>query len=241
MAFLVELVPVELRQMFFVGGHVFVRQLQLGPAHRHEAVRHLAHVALEQADGNRRRVLEQVIDPGERIGVVGVGATPHRRTPSGVGHAHGGAALAAGSFGVAPVQVLQILDFPGDPINGSLFVGVEGDVDRSSPICCHLAELGVGSQQRSGLVVEPGDQVAQPLYVAFHPRQHERVDGRQHQVYHGLLAAAHAGAVAAHHRPVAALLEQHRWQHADALFQVGDVDVAIVCFGEVLPQSPVAP
>ncbi len=49
---------------------------------------------LEQADGDRRSVLEKVVDPGERVGIVGIGAAPHRRAPRGVGHTDGGAALA---------------------------------------------------------------------------------------------------------------------------------------------------
>jgi hypothetical protein len=63
-----------------------VEQL-LGAAHVDEAVRHLAHLPLEDADRDGGRVLEEVVDPGERVRVERIGAPPDRRAAGAVGDA----------------------------------------------------------------------------------------------------------------------------------------------------------
>ena len=74
---------------------------------------------------------------------------------------------------------------------------------------------------------------------AVDARTHQRVDGRNDQVHRGLLAAAHARAVAADHRAIALLLEKQRRQHADAFVHVSDVDEAVRRVGQLLPEIPV--
>ena len=57
----------------------------------------------------------------------------------------------------------------------------------------------------------------------------------------GLLAAPHAGAISPEIREVVSPLEEQRGENADPLLEVGDIDVAVVGLGELLPQAPVAP
>ena len=56
-----------------------------------------------------------------------------------------------------------------------------------------------------------------------------------------LFAAAHAGAISAHHRHVVFLLEKERRQHADSVLEIPDVDVPVIGIREPLPHVPVAP
>jgi hypothetical protein len=75
---LTELTPFEMCELRLVRGRIVViRQLELRPPHGNETIGHLPHVRLEDPDGNRRSILEEVIDPGERIRIVGIGAGPH--------------------------------------------------------------------------------------------------------------------------------------------------------------------
>ena len=102
-------------------------------------------------------------------------------------------------------------------------------------------EVGAGGEQLARRGVERRDELVQLRDMPLHPRLHRGEDGRDDQVDGGLLAAAHAGAVAAHHRAVGGLLEQQRRQDADPLVDVRHVDEAVVGVGEPLPDLPVAP
>ena len=58
--------------------------------------------------------------------------------------------------------------------------------------------------------------------LLFHPRLHQRRDGAGEKVDDGLLAAAEAGAVAADHGAVVALVEQQGFQRTDLFVQIVD-------------------
>ena len=215
-----------------------VGQFQLGAAHRHEAVGHLSHVPLEDADGHRGRVLEQVVHPREGIGVVGIRAGPHRRAAGGVGHPQMGAATAARPFRVAPPQIREPVDQLGNALQPDPRRRGDGHVHvlgrrRAIQVCAR-------GEQLAALGVQLGDERVQVDDVLLHARLHQRVDRPYHQVDRGLLAAAHAGAVAADHREIVLPLQQQRRQRADPLLQVGDVDVAVGGVGQPPPERPIA-
>ncbi len=112
-----ELLPVELREERLVLRRIVLRPSSSSSARRtvDEAVGHLPHVALEDADGDRRRVLEEVVDPGERVRVVGIRAAPHRRAARWSSRCPACARpWPLGPLGVAPAQVLQVADHPRD-------------------------------------------------------------------------------------------------------------------------------
>ncbi len=72
-----EVAPVEgLEELVMNRLVVGVCGFELGGAHGPEAVGHLAHLAFEDADRDRRRILKQVVGPRIGVGVVGIGRPP---------------------------------------------------------------------------------------------------------------------------------------------------------------------
>ena len=195
----------------------------LGAAHDRDVVGHLPHVGLEQPDGDRRGILEEVIDPGEGIRIVRIRAGPHRGTPGAVRHAQGGAAGAARSHLIAPLEVAQL---------------AEGSVEPREAIL--RFEEDAGGDEPLDLRFERRDQRRQVGDVLRHPRLHRGEDRGDDEVHGGLLAAAHAGAVAADHRAVGGLLQQQGREHSDPFVDIGDVHEPVVGVGELLPGGPVA-
>ncbi len=81
---------------------------------RLEALRHLGHVAFENAHCHGRRVLEQMVRPGERIRIERIGTAPNRRATCRIEDAHAGATLARRAVLIAPPEILEPRNQPGD-------------------------------------------------------------------------------------------------------------------------------
>ena len=251
---LAEVLPVEEGEEGLVlGGLVALVQLDPGLAYRLEALGHLAHVALEDAHGHRGGVLEQVTGPGEGVGVVGEGRAPHRGAAGGVDDAHGGAGL---GVGVAGLEVAQRAEEAGDPaeplgIDGvdlaplvqfagqlaqgqvSILVSVEYLGDGRG-----IAEVHSRRQLEAHVGLQAVDEVVQFRQVLLDPALHQGGDGAGEEVDDGLLAAAHAGAVAGDHGLVVGLVEEQGLQGADLLVEVGDADEVRVGGRQVEPEGP---
>ena len=106
--FVGELAPVEVgEELTLLRRIVAAGELELRLPDRPEAVGHLRHMALEDAHRHRRRVLEEVIRPRERVRVERVGGSPDRSAAGRVDHPHVRAAAAGDALAVAPLQILE--------------------------------------------------------------------------------------------------------------------------------------
>ena len=210
-----------------------------GAAHGNKAVRHLPHVRFKHANRNTRRVLEEVVDPGERIRIVGIRAPPHRATAGAVGHAECSAPLAARPLSVAPLEVLQFLDRSLEQRNACVCIGGKRHLHRATGPRGRI-EICTRTHQRTCLIFKASNERVDVLELRIHVRLHPRVDRGHNQMDRGLFAAPHARAIATDHGAVGALLEQERREHTDAVVHAGNVDKAIVRVGEMRPHRPVA-
>ena len=105
-----ELLPLEVtEERIMVLGAVLAGELQFGQADGLETVCHLGHVALEYPHGHGGRVLKQVVGPGKRVGIIGVGGTPYGRAAGRIDDTHIGATPPGMAFGIQPLQVTQLL------------------------------------------------------------------------------------------------------------------------------------
>ena len=232
-------------------------ELELRLPDRPEAVGHLRHVALEDAHRHRRRVLEEVVRPRERVRVEGVGGGPDRGAAGRVDHPHVRAAAAGDALAVAPLQVLEArqqlrrapqpllvdrpaaarrLHAPGDAGERQVAVpGVADDLRHRR----RVGEVEIGDQLHLDVPLEIRDELRELADVLRHPRLHQRFDRRREQVDDGLLGATQAGAVAAREGQVVRLVEQQGLERADALLEVVDPAVLLRRVRQVEPEVPV--
>ncbi len=259
MEFLVgEVLPVEVAVLFRVlGGVELVLEQRLGDADGLEALGHLGHVALEHAHRHRRRVLEQVVGPGEGVRVEGIGAAPHRGAARGVEDTHAGTALAGDALFVAPLQVVQLRHDVGDvfqplTVDGRGLVGLLDTPGNGrqrevafTVVVQHglhvrgFADVDLADQLHLHVLLELLDQLVDVGHVLLHARLHQRLDGGHEQVHDRLLAATQAGTVAAGERQVGVLVEQDGFQRAHAFFEVVHADVFLRRVRQVQPEIPV--
>ncbi len=86
--------------------------------------------------------------------------------------------------------------------------------------------------------LQPVDEILDLGQMALDARLHQGGDGGGEEMDGGLLAAAHAGAVARDHRLIVGLVEQQGLQRADLVVQVLDADEVRVGGRQVEPHSP---
>jgi hypothetical protein len=74
-----EALPIEYGQLGLIARRVVLARREQGRApHFSERVGHLPHVTFEDSDRERRRILEEMVRPRERIRIVGIRAAPDR-------------------------------------------------------------------------------------------------------------------------------------------------------------------
>src|SRR4051794_16570655 len=102
MEFLIgELLPVEVSKKIVVLLMAeALAEFNLGHAYGLETIRHLRHMAFEDAHRERRRILEQMVRPGKRIRIERISRSPHRTAARGVAHSHTAAAAVVRAFHV---------------------------------------------------------------------------------------------------------------------------------------------
>ena len=253
-----ELLPVEIGEegLVFVGT-VLAVEFHPGLAHHLESLGHLAHVPFEDAHRDRRRVLEQVAGPRERIGVERIGRAPHRRTAGGIDDAHLGPTIAGLALGVLPFEVAQLLQQLGDPAQPFLIdrLGATGEtagqlgqrqvavlvgIDRLVDLL-QVRQVHAGGELEPHVRLETIDQVVDLGQVTFHPWLHQCGDRTGEHVDHRLFTTAHAGAVAGQQRLVVRLVEQQCFERTDLLFEVVDADEVGIRGRQIQPEIPVTP
>ena len=193
---------------------VLAGEFQFGQAEGLEAVCHLGHVALEDPHGHGRRVLKEVVGPWKRVGVVGIGGTPHGGATGRVDDAHVGTTAPRMAFGIQPLEVAQLLQQAGDVCKpaGIYRFGGMGIVQRTRQfgkrqvaVCVGLeyrvdgrgiAEIHAFRQLQADMLFQAFAEVFDLLQVAFHPRLHQCRYGGGKQVDYGLFTTPQAGAVA---------------------------------------------
>ena len=190
--FVIELTPIEGTEGFLVNvSVVLVVQFQFCPADSHETISHLAHVTFEDPDGYRRCVLEQMVGPRERIWVVRIRTAPDRRTTGRVRHSQRRPALATRSLGIAPPEILEVMDDGVDAFHQFLLRLLQRDLDFTL-FLAHGIQIGIGREYVTRLCVQSRDEIVELENVLLDPRYHDRVHRREHEVDRGLLTAAHA-------------------------------------------------
>ena len=235
-----ELLPCQRSQRRLVGRRVVGACLQqLRPAHGGDVVAHLPYLRFEESDRDRRRILEQVVDPRERIRIVRPRAAPDRRAAGAVRHPHRGTTVAAWPIDVTPAQVAQRVERVGELREAIVLRGVHGHRHgaRGRRGCVEIRARG---EELARLCVQRFDEAIERRDVFRDARLHGRVDRRHDEMHGGLLTAPHARAVAADHRAVDVLLQQQRRQHADTLVDIRDIDEPVGRVRQALPQRPVA-
>jgi hypothetical protein len=238
------------------GRAILAGQLQLRPADRPEALGHPGHVTLEHPHRHRGGVLEQVIGPGEGIGIEREGAAPHGGAAGGVEHAHLRATASAGALLIPPAQILQLGQQPRHPREPLLVDRLAAalrlhalrdagqrdvpvaDVSHDSGHPRRISDVDVLDQLELDVLLQPRDQLGEVLHVPRDARRHQRLDGGDEQVDRRLLRAAEAGAVSTREGQIVGLVEQDRLECADALLQIVDADVLARGGRQVEPEVP---
>ena len=256
--FLVELFPVVVGELRVVFGRVVTTvQLQFCHANRLEAVSHLGHVAFEDAHRDRRRILEKMRCPRERIRVERVGGAPHRGAAGGIDDTHLGAAALGRAFDITPLEVFQArqqLRHPLQPLRIDRLRGMIrhqafrqiGQGQIAALVCRHGAHHGAGIAQVDALgqlhaqvLFQPVNETGQLLDEGGDARLHQRGDRAGEDMDRGFLATAGAGAIAAGHRAVVFLVEQQGFQRADLLVETVDPAVFLRRGRQIEPEIPV--
>ena len=115
--FFAELLPIEVGKkvpmLFLV---VLPVEFEFSHSDAPKPLGHFDHVALENTHRHGGRILKEVADPGERIGAVRIGRTPHGSAAGGVDHAEARAALLVQSGRVLPFEVLELCEKLGEPL-----------------------------------------------------------------------------------------------------------------------------
>ena len=253
-----ELAPREVGEEIVVLGRlVLVLQLQLDGADGLEALRHLGHVAFEDAHRHGRGVLEEVVGPGERVGVERIGAAPNRGATGAVDHAHAGPTPTGGALDVLPLEVFQLGHQRGHPSEPALVdrltaldgLHARGDRGERHVLIADVVHdlghhVGVTHVELSGepeldVFRQSTDELGDVGEVLGDPRLHQGFHGGGEDVKRGFLRATHARAVTAGERQVVGLVEEDRLQSADALFDVVHPDVLRRGGRQVAPKVPV--
>ena len=120
---------------------------------------------------------------------------------------------------------------------GQVFVAMGIDSVRQRTAIRQVERLG---QLHADMLLQPGDQFVQLGDMLFDPGLHQGRDRGCEQVDRGFLATAEAGAVAAYHGAVIALVEQQGFQRADFFVQIVDAAVLRRRGGQIQPEIPVA-
>ena len=212
------------------------------PAHRRRTRPPSSACAPRTRRSRSTGVLEQMVHPGERIRIVRIRAGPDRGASGAVRHARWRAALAARSLDVAPAQLLEL---------ACTLV-----VSRARPLAPLLRRRAATSRRFGGRrrAVEIGVRGQQLPRLACRAARSARRARRTCAATRGRMSASmvettrctavfspqpmHAPSPP-DHRAVAALLEQERRQHADALVHVADVDEPVGGVRQPLPERPV--
>ena len=101
-----------------------------------------------------------------------------------------------------------------------------------------VAEVHPRRQLEAHVGLQTVDEVIEFRQVLLDPPLHQGGDGAGEEVDDGLLAAAHAGAVAGDHGLVVGLIEEQGLQGADLLVEIVDADEVWVGGRQVEPEGP---